>query len=275
MKERIPVRIPEESGPDLRLVTCGCEVWDPQKVFGPVVRPCWLIFFVKEGSGTFTVGDRTVQLGEGEGMVVLPDVRISCRASEDAPWTCLWAGFSGTQAESLLRDLGLLGDQPTFRSGSGKKLEQTVRTMKDRDFTSVADELSLISCLYAFLATLAGETEPLSASGDDGNYYVRKAAERIRTHYAEPLRIAELASYVNISRGYLYALFMEHLGVSPQGYLTSFRLSRAAGMLTGTTHPVETIAASCGYQDPVVFSKAFKKMYGLSPMKYRQQNRGS
>ena len=58
--------------------------------------------------------------------------------------------------------------------------------------------------------------------------------------------------------------------MSPQQYLMTFRLTRAAELLNTTEYSVESIAISCGYRDPAVFTKAFKRMHGLSPLKYRQ-----
>lgn len=60
---------------------------------------------------------------------------------------------------------------------------------------------------------------------------------------------------------------LEHV---KQEYLSNFRLTRAAELLKLTDYTIESIAISCGYRDPLVFAKAFKKKYGASPMRYRK-----
>ena len=66
-------------------------------------------------------------------------------------------------------------------------------------------------------------------------------------------------------------IFLSLIAMSPQQFLTAFRLTRAAELLAVTQLPVESIALSCGYNDPLVFTKAFKQMKGMSPSAYRKE----
>ena len=59
--------------------------------------------------------------------------------------------------------------------------------------------------------------------------------------------------------------------MSPQQFLTTFRITKAAELLQLTEHPIESIALSCGYMDPLVFTKAFKQMKGVSPSVWRKE----
>ena len=47
------------------------------------------------------------------------------------------------------------------------------------------------------------------------------------------------------------------------------RQTKAATLLYDTDLPITNIAYSCGYSDPLAFSKAFKKIKGVSPKEYR------
>ena len=55
------------------------------------------------------------------------------------------------------------------------------------------------------------------------------------------------------------------IGMSPQQFLTAFRITKATELLQLTSLPIESIALSCGYHDPLVFTKAFKQMKKMSP----------
>ncbi len=61
--------------------------------------------------------------------------------------------------------------------------------------------------------------------------------------------------------------------MSPQEFLTQFRLSRAKELLIVTQLSIEGVALSCGYYDTLVFSKTFKKYMGMAPSMYRKTNR--
>ena len=58
--------------------------------------------------------------------------------------------------------------------------------------------------------------------------------------------------------------------MSPQQYLSRYRIAKAEELLQLTSLPVESIAISCGYSDPIVFSKAFRQEKGVSPSAYRK-----
>ena len=59
--------------------------------------------------------------------------------------------------------------------------------------------------------------------------------------------------------------------MSPQQFLTTFRITKATELLQLTSLPVESIAFSCGYSDPMVFAKAFRQMKKMSPTAYRKE----
>ena len=102
------------------------------------------------------------------------------------------------------------------------------------------------------------------------NSYVRGAVRYIQNNYFHPIRVEDIAAYIGVDRSYLYTLFIRERGMSPSQYLSNFRLTRAAELLKLTDYTIESIAISCGYRDPLVFAKAFKKKYGASPLRYRK-----
>lgn len=58
--------------------------------------------------------------------------------------------------------------------------------------------------------------------------------------------------------------------MSPSEYITHFRLTRAHEQLVISNFSIGKIAEICGYQDSLVFSRAFKKMTGMTPTQYRR-----
>ena len=61
--------------------------------------------------------------------------------------------------------------------------------------------------------------------------------------------------------------------MSPQKFLMKFRITKAAELLYNTDLSIGNIAYSCGYIDPLAFSKAFKKIKGISPKEYRNNKK--
>ncbi len=256
---------------DLHLNFCGYEACDPLHSFGPAVRPNYIIHCVLEGRGLYRSGEKTWQLGPGDGFLIRPGELTFYQADASDPWTYLWIGFEGKLAPVIMRNLGLGDAGLAFHCGETEELKKIVLTMLKHSTCSEANTLLLESQLYLFLSVLMREAQPDPSQEDEkGNIYVSAAEEYIRNHYAEEVRVTDIAAYTGIHRSYLFTLFRRQAGMSPQQYLARYRLSRAAELLSSTEYSVESIAMSCGYRDPQVFTKAFKGVYSVTPSSYRR-----
>ena len=102
--------------------------------------------------------------------------------------------------------------------------------------------------------------------------YSEYAVRYINEHFAEKIRIQELAEHIGISRSYLGKLVRKETGMSPQEYLIEVRMKRAAYLLGRSNDLVQSIASACGYDDPMAFSKVFKSRFGINPRDYRKQH---
>ena len=167
--------------------------------------------------------------------------------------------------------IGLDSSRLTCRSSHSQELKQIVVSMLENNTAGSADQFTIQSLLYSFFAVLSKDiaVAPPSEPGMD-NLYIRRAVEYIRRNYSNAIRITYVADYVCIDRSYLYTLFRRKMGVSPQDYLTNCRITCAAELLLISDLPVSGVALSCGYQDPLVFSKAFKQKKGVTPSQYRR-----
>lgn len=257
---------------DLRMVFCGREKCRPLHSWGPVVRPTYIIHYILEGKGIFRKGSETWHLHEREGFLIEPEVQTFYQADAIDPWTYCWIGFEGNLAPLLVRELGLGDSRLTFCCDQKEELMEIFSSIFEHQLVSELNDLILESELYHFFAILMKSLRVEGGSRKEKkNYYVRSAIRFIRDCYYSPLTVGDIADHIGINRSYLYTLFIDEMGMSPSDYLTSFRLTRASEMLKITSFSVEQIAQSCGYQDSVVFSKAFKKKYGVSPRQYRRE----
>ncbi|MBW7457649.1 helix-turn-helix domain-containing protein, partial [Paenibacillus sepulcri] len=68
--------------------------------------------------------------------------------------------------------------------------------------------------------------------------------------------------------------FKQHTGMTPVTFLLKLRLDKARQLLRERQElTTQQIAASVGLQDPLYFSKQFRRFYGLSPSAYREEMR--
>lgn len=251
---------------------CGLSRTEPFHSFGPAIKPHYLIHFILSGKGRFSIGGKEYPLEQGYGFLIPPEELAFYQADEQDPWTYVWVGFSGTLAPDLVKSMGLSLSSPIFRSEKEKELYQAVKDMMEHNTFGVANDLRRNGQLHLFLSLIA-ESVPIEEKGESSraDNYVRRAVEFIQGNYCNPIKITDVADYVCINRSYLYTLFKDAMGMSPQQFLTTFRITKAAELLQMTDLPVESIALSCGYSDPIVFTKSFKQMKEMSPSSYRKE----
>ena len=100
-----------------------------------------------------------------------------------------------------------------------------------------------------------------------------RVIEYMSVHFAEPLRLEQLAREAGISKFHFAHLFRERTGMSPHRYLVQLRMDAARRMLTATALTVSEIAAACGYESPAHFGAAFQRRYLQSPGVFRLRQR--
>ena len=77
-----------------------------------------------------------------------------------------------------------------------------------------------------------------------------------------------------MSRSQLYRAFLAHFDISPHAFLQRYRINEACGLLHRKAYTVTEIANSVGFSDPLYFSRAFKKIKGMSPSAYQKYAQG-
>lgn len=87
----------------------------------------------------------------------------------------------------------------------------------------------------------------------------------------QPLALADMASWVNLSPYHFARLFRASFGCPPYQYVQEQRLVRARDMLRKRSHNITAIALTCGFNDPSQFSRAFKSRFGVTPSGFRAE----
>ncbi len=258
---------------DLNVDHYGAEICAKNYSFGPTVRDNYVLHFIVDGKGKFTIDGITTQLKTGD-MFILPKGKVAFyQADGEHPWTYLWVGFSGSKAENILSKTQLLDHYFCHSTLESKVLDQIVKLTQFRDQKlDDVTELQLTAELYKLLAFLMKEF-PSKAMSDSSiliQNYIKQVKKIIHTQYVNPLKISEIAKKLNLNRSYLYKIFKEETDYSLKDYLIQIRMEKSADLLTRTTFHISEIANAVGFPDALAFSKAFKKHFGQSPSHYRK-----
>ena len=92
----------------------------------------------------------------------------------------------------------------------------------------------------------------------------------ITRHYAEKIRLKDMASMACLSVSRFSALFHSQTGKSPMDFLIGVRLENAREMIFSTDRKISEIAGLCGFDSVSYFNRRFLAMYGHVPLFYRK-----
>lgn len=100
---------------------------------------------------------------------------------------------------------------------------------------------------------------------------VFEIAEYINSHYAEPLKLSDLARQFYISEYYLSRAFKKVTGFSYVEYVNTLRIREAQRLLRETGLKVTEVAERSGFDSIAHFGRLFKKVAGMSPLAFRRK----
>ena len=256
---------------DMEIHICGSQQCGKNHSYGPAVRDYFLIHYIHRGKGIFEIDGNEFELKSGQGFVIWPHLLSYYQADQDNPWHYSWIGFTGLKAEDYLKEAGISRKKPYFSSKNPDKISNIFSEMTQTGNLKKSKEIKLLGLLYFFFADIIENNNRKIRNNDNlKEEYLKKAVNYIDRNYSRPdFKIADISSYLNLNRSYLWQLFDEILNISPQQYLIEFRMEKATLLLENYNLKVKSAALSVGYEDPFSFSKIFKKVMGESPSLYK------
>ena len=96
--------------------------------------------------------------------------------------------------------------------------------------------------------------------------------EYLDTNYGEHITLDTLTGLTHMNKYYMAHSFAKYTGFSPIQYLNRRRLEAACQLLRDTDLSVSDIAGSTGFSSQSYFTQTFRKFYGITPIKYRQDH---
>ena len=257
---------------EMNVDECGIEQGIPGLGYNYEVLKNAVIHYVTKGYGTFKFNGKVYNLKQGDIFILLKGMQVEYVASIDDPWEYYWIGFSSSNANEYLNRTSIT-NSCVANCEENSKIPQIILNMCEISKTynpSRSDDILLLKELYSLLYALIEEfPKPFEYKDKELHTYIQDALNFINSNYMHSITVQEIADYVNLSRSYLYKMFIKNLGISPQRYLINLRMYKATLLLKSTKLPIGEVASNVGYSDSLLFSKTFSKHFSMSPLNYR------
>jgi AraC-like DNA-binding protein len=100
----------------------------------------------------------------------------------------------------------------------------------------------------------------------------QRVVELLREHLDGELKLETLASACGISVSHFARSFRRSFGTSPHSYLILQRVEVAKALLSETNSSLVEVAAQTGFSDQAALTRAFAKVVGATPAKWRREH---
>ena len=269
---RIPFREKKKS---LRILSAGTyqlHTWPKLPTLRPRGRVDWQIIYIAAGKGHFVLDGKEVIVPAGN-MILYQPKQIQDYFYYGRDKTQVWfVHFTGREVRNILKHYEIPTDGWILHTGLSREYEDLFKRMRDE----------LVNCswgyeemlTYLFRELLMAMHRRMTENAPRVSGFIQDEIDRARTyfeeHYNEEISIEQYAVSRNMSTSWFNRSFRNSAGTSPMKYILDIRIRNAQVLLETTDYTISDIAALIGYDNPMYFSRLFRKAKGLSPSKYQK-----
>lgn len=233
------------------------------------IRPnTHLILYTEGGEGWLRCVGRTSRLLPGSVMILPARIRHDYGAVDR--WEILWFHLG-----RLPQWNDFIPKEPAIREASQRDRMRTVSEefLLELAQNDPADNLELLREFAKVLRLLIrrelrGRTPALPPPVGP-HERLAQLWTLVEEQPAAEWTVGRLASEAGFSRSHLQFLAKRLYGVSAMEKVSQLRMQRASQLLHDPGAKVTAIAAELGYESPYAFSRAFKRIVGVSPQQFR------
>ncbi len=235
-------------------------------------RRDYQILYVANGKTHFWFDGKKEIVSAGHMVLYKPEeIQKYVYYLEDNP-EVFWIHFTGSDVKNILEYHGISLDEHVFYCGVLPDYKAL--------FRKIIQELQL--CRYGYedyIASLFNDIlllvdrqqhEQKKATGNVQEQ-IERAAAYFNENYNTKISIDDYAESLHISTNWFIHNFKQYAGMSPAQYILSLRMVNAQSLLERTTYNIKEISEIVGYENPLYFSRVFKKEIGKSPAQYRKE----
>lgn len=262
------------ASPKLKHFTFGIDNPPPQQlILNRSINALMLHFVI---SGTGLINGSPIQ--RGTFYYFAPCETHTIVADGQKPWKLVWLAFSGEYADHILNKLHKV-DSPFLSFSYPDQIDGMANFfMYQSNFGETSEKfcLGLIDQFMSYVS-IGTSTTDIKKVTPHMQAIASKAIRDIEKNYATT-SVAQLAQNLHLDRVYFTRIFRATTGITPQEYITKFRMNIARDMLSENDISINELLELVGYQHRNGFESAFFKQFGLSPKQYRdyaKQNNAS
>ena len=228
---------------------------------------------ITTGCSYYHYGKQTFQISAGTVVLMNPGDVHACNPINDQPWSYHMLYLDTPWLTDLQHQLGFstdLGYRPfdtpqTRDTRLYHGLLELYRTLLDEQ----ADLLQKQSTLVSYFTAVQQRLNPSLTGVREVNHKLERAAEYIRLHCTQALKLEDICQAAELSPSYLIRAFKQYYGLTPHAYMVNRRIQFARSQLRNGAL-IADVALAAGFADQAHFQRTFKQHFAATPGQYRE-----
>ena len=269
-------RVPfKEKKMPLRILSAGTYqlyTWPKLPTWRPKGRIDWQIIYIAAGEGHFFFDGHEVIVPAGNMVLYQPKQQQKYHYLGKDRTQVWFVHFTGREVRSILNHYEIPMDGYILHTGISREYEDLFRRMRDELVNCPWGYEEMLTHLFRELLLTMHRRMTESVPRISG--FVQDEMDRARNwfedHYNEDISIEQYAASRSMSTSWFNRSFRSAVGTSPMKYILEVRIRNAQVLLETTDYSISDIASVIGYDNPLYFSRLFRKAKGLSPSQYRK-----
>ncbi|MGY2259063.1 helix-turn-helix domain-containing protein [Pseudomonas sp. SDO55104_S430] len=227
---------------------------------------------ITAGRSTYVHEQSQFEVSAGTVVLMNPGDVHACNPIDDQPWSYLMLYVETPWLTDLQHQLGFSDDLAFRRFAvthtADAELFAGLKALYEVLVDPQQDILRKHSAAVEFFTDVQLRLNPAGQAMREPNFKLERAADFIREHCTQMLKLEDICEAAQLSPSYLIRAFKQHFGMTPHAFLVNQRIQFARDQLR-SGRLIADVALEAGFADQAHFQRAFKQHLAATPGQYR------
>ncbi|HTN21689.1 MAG TPA: AraC family transcriptional regulator [Pelobium sp.] len=238
-------------------------------------REEYVLIYCVKGYGVAVINHKIFHISPGDFFLIPAHTPFSYYADKIKPWTIYWFFFKGDAIQEIA-DLFIksANSYKGYLPYNEERVKLFNRIYRCLEQGYGQENLVIINmCLLNLISSFVLITADSKGRPDKLQLLVNSSIQFMKEHTEGNLNLTEIAGNVNLSVSHFSSIFKRITGISPMTYYNDIKIQKACEYLKYSNTLVKEISYKLGIFDVHYFSRLFAKTMGVTPLKFRAQNK--